>query len=257
MFLIHNTLGEDSKIFDIDEEPTPAGLYLKIQQNPESKEEASFYTRMVNEFEIIKQEHPELVRALDSFPVRVKVAKRQDQDELLVFIKKGRLFIYRARYDQKEDAGPVEVTFDEAYERIVCGVDEKALKLSEKFWRIYGQIKDLRERSPLPPGPRGLEQQAINNLKTLLNLPPDNQLSGYKEFLRTLLEDIINYGTLPDYTLRRIANLEAGDEKKMGRTIKEIEDLKNELDDNYLEKEKQRQRRLEKEIIVAIENQKS
>jgi len=257
MFLIHNTLGEDSKIFDIDEEPTPAGLYLKIQQNPESKEEASFYTRMVNEFEIIKQEHPELVRALDSFPVRVKVAKRQDQDELLVFIKKGRLFIYRARYDQKEDAGPVEVTFDEAYERIVCGVDEKALKLSEKFWRIYGQIKDLRERSPLPPGPRGLEQQAINSLKTLLNLPPDNQLSGYKEFLRTLLEDIINYGTLPDYTLRRIANLEAGDENKMGRTIKEIEDLKNELDDNYLEKEKQRQRRLEKEIIVAIENQKS
>jgi len=257
MFLIHNTLGEDSKIFDIDEEPTPAGLYLKIQQNPESREEASFYTKMVNEFEKIKQEHPDLVRELDSFPVRVKVAKRHDQDELLVFIKKGRLFIYRAKYDRKGDTGPAEVTFDEAYERIVCEVDEEALKLSEQFWDIYGQIKDFRERSPLPPGPRALEQQAVNNLKTLLNLPPDNQLSGYREFLRTLLEDIIDYGTLPDYTLRRLANLEGGDEKKIKRTIKEIEDLKNELGENYLEKEKQRQRHLEKEIIVAIENQKS
>jgi len=212
---------------------------------------------MVNEFEKIKQEHPDLVRELDSFPVRVKVAKRHDQDELLVFIKKGRLFIYRAKYDRKGDTGPAEVTFDEAYERIVCEVDEEALKLSEQFWDIYGQIKDLRERSPLPPGPRALEQQAINNLKTLLNLPPDNQLSGYREFLRTLLEDIIDYGTLPDYTLRRLANLEGGDEKKIKRTIKEIEDLKNELGENYLEKEKQRQRHLEKEIIVAIENQKS
>jgi len=62
---------------------------------------------------------------------------------------------------------------------------------------------------------------------------------------------------LPDYTLRRLANLEGGDEKKIKRTIKEIEDLKNELGENYLEKEKQRQRHLEKEIIVAIENQKS
>ena len=30
MFLIHNTLGEDARIFDIDEEPTPAGLYERI-----------------------------------------------------------------------------------------------------------------------------------------------------------------------------------------------------------------------------------
>lgn len=47
MFMIHNTLGEDSKIFDIDEEPSPAGLYQKLTQNPETGDEESFYTKIV------------------------------------------------------------------------------------------------------------------------------------------------------------------------------------------------------------------
>ncbi|NLB70463.1 MAG: helicase, partial [Chloroflexi bacterium] len=38
MFLIHNTLGEYSKIFDIDEEPTPAGLFTRITHYDEDLE---------------------------------------------------------------------------------------------------------------------------------------------------------------------------------------------------------------------------
>ncbi len=37
MFLIHNTLGEDCKIFEIDETPAPAELYKRINTNPEEK----------------------------------------------------------------------------------------------------------------------------------------------------------------------------------------------------------------------------
>jgi len=48
MFLIHNTLGEDVKIFNIDEEPTASALYTRIQQFPEEQEGASFYTQMLN-----------------------------------------------------------------------------------------------------------------------------------------------------------------------------------------------------------------
>lgn len=257
MFLIHNTLGEDSKIFDIDEEPTPSGLYQKIQQNPEGIEEASFYTKMVNEFEKIREKYPVLVESLVRFPIRVKVAKAHDEDELLVFIKKGRLFIYRANYSQENGPGPAEITFDEAFERIVCGAEEKPLKLSENFWDVYGRIKDLREQGPSSPASRSLEQQAINNVKRFLYGVQDERIAQHKEFLKTLLEDILDFGTLPDYTLRRLANLELGNEEKIQKSIKEIEDLKNELGENYLEKEKLRQRQLEKEIIVAIENQKS
>jgi hypothetical protein len=71
-----------------------------------------------------------------------------------------------------------------------------------------------------------------------------------------LLEDLIDYGTLPDYTMRRIANLESSDENKIAKSVKEIEKLKSQLGENYLEKEKEKQKKLNKNIIVAIENQK-
>jgi len=71
-----------------------------------------------------------------------------------------------------------------------------------------------------------------------------------------LREDILDYGTLSDYTLRRIANLESGDEAKQKKSILEIISLKQELGEDYLQKEKNRQKDLSKEIIIAIENQK-
>ena len=81
-------------------------------------------------------------------------------------------------------------------------------------------------------------------------------LLPYLDFLRTLREDIIDYGTLFDYTLRRIANLESRDESKQKKTVSEIISLKQELGEDYLIKEKERQKDIAKEIIIAIENQK-
>jgi len=46
MLLIHNTLGEDAKIFDPGETPTPSSLYNRIQQNPDEMEGESFYTKV-------------------------------------------------------------------------------------------------------------------------------------------------------------------------------------------------------------------
>ncbi len=44
MFLIHNTLGEDAKVFEPDEEPTAAKLFEKIQENPDNLEQEGFQT---------------------------------------------------------------------------------------------------------------------------------------------------------------------------------------------------------------------
>ncbi|MGB9680875.1 MAG: helicase-related protein, partial [Minisyncoccia bacterium] len=101
MFLIHNTLGEDAKIFDIDEEPTPAKLYNRLQQNPDKLEEESFYTKALKEFKKIEKQYPDLISELDKFPPRVKVAKNAREDELLVFFKKNRLYVYGARYSEE------------------------------------------------------------------------------------------------------------------------------------------------------------
>jgi hypothetical protein len=193
---------------------------------------------------------------LDKFPPRVKVAKKHDENELLVFIKKGRLYIHRAKYSQNNTPEYSQIPFEDAYNNIVCPPEEKPLNLSPKFWGIYEEIKNFRESRSLLISEKSLEQQAINNLKTFLNRVQDERIFEHKNFLKTLLEDILDYGTLPDYTLRRIANLESRDEQKINKSIKEIELLKEELGENYLEKEKSRQKDLIKEIIVAIENQK-
>jgi len=256
MFLIHNTLGEDAKIFDIDEEPSPAKLYERIQQNPETLEEQSFYTKVLQDFIKIKEKYPDLIHALDKFPPRVKVAKKYNENELLVFIKKGRLYIHCAKYNEDDKPEYGQITFEDVLNKIVCLFEEIPLNLSPKFWNVYEEIKNFRDLRSVPISEKSLEQQAINNLKTFLSKIQDNRIFEYKDFLRTLLEDILDYGTLPDYTLRRIANLESGDAKKIERSIIEIKLLKEELGENYLEQEKSRQKDLTKEIIVAIENQK-
>ena len=256
MFLIHNTLGEDAKIFDIDEEPSASKLYKKIQQNPEEMEEESFYTKIYKEFNEIKEQYPELIKSLDNFPLRVKVAKKYLEDELLAFIKKGRLYIYSAKIDESLKPNYLPVTFEDTINRVRCNYNEPPLKWGDNFWDLYEGIKNFKEgKSQMPILENSIEQKAKNNLKTLIKLQND-KMSAYKNFLNMLLEDIVDYGTLPDYTMRRIANLEIGNEDKIEKSIQEIEALKKELGENYLDKEKERQKNLNKEIIVAIENQK-
>jgi superfamily II DNA or RNA helicase len=256
MFLIHNTLGEDAKIFDIDEEPSASKLYKKIQQNPEEMEEESFYTKIYKEFNEIKEQYPELIKSLDNFPLRVKVAKKYLEDELLAFIKKGRLYIYSAKMDESLKPNYSPVTFEDAINRVRCNYNEPPLKWGDNFWDLYEGIKNFKEgKSQMSIPENSIEQKAKNNLRTLIKLQND-KISAYKNFLNILLEDIVDYGTLPDYTLRRIANLESESEDKIAKSTKEIEALKEELGENYLDKEKERQKNLNKEIIVAIENQK-
>jgi len=56
--------------------------------------------------------------------------------------------------------------------------------------------------------------------------------------------------------MRRIANLEGGDKTGQNKSVLEIVAIKNELGVDYLQKEKERQKHLVKEIIIAVENRK-
>ena len=62
MFLIHNTLGEDSKIFAADETPSPAELFKRINRNPEEDEEESLLTTVRDLYFSIKEQHPDFVK---------------------------------------------------------------------------------------------------------------------------------------------------------------------------------------------------
>ncbi len=251
MFLIHSTLGEDAKIFDIDEEPSPSGLFEKIQQNPDKLEEESFYTKALKKYLEIKKEHPKLIEGLKEFPSRIKAAKKFNENELLVFFKKGRLYIHGIKQDK--DNHVYQTTFEEIFDRIVCGIDEPRVELSDQFWESYEKVKKHKESRSIPVNEQSVEQKALNNLKTFISKPWE-ELIPHLDFLRALREDILDYGTLSDYTMRRIANLEGDDKTGQNKSALEIVAIKNELGVDYLQKEKERQKDLVKEIIIAIEN---
>ena len=256
MFLIHNVLGEDAKIFDVDEEPTPSGLFERLTQSPDELEEESFYTKVLKLYQQLTESHPGLAEELERFPLRVKVAKAGAENELLVLMRKNRLFIQAKAYNGEQDSQPYPLSFEQALPHIACDFEEPALPLSDAFWQHYQQTKEIVGETREPLSPNSIEAKAYYNLKTLLNLAKrDEDLAKYMQFIETLLEDIKDYATLPDYTLRRIANLETTNNDKRAKLLTEIKQLKVELGEDYLEKEKEQLKQTHKEIIIAVENQ--
>ena len=248
MFLIHTALGEDSKIFDIDEEPTPAGLFNRVQQNPDEQVVESFYTKALKIFLKIKKENPGLIEKLKNYPPRVKVAKKYSGNELLVFFKKGRLYVSGARTDI-DKIEPYQTIFEDVFEKIACEPNERALNWNtDQFWQAYKSIQDFRDYRLGPTNEQSLEMKALINLDFLIQNARE-ELMPHKDFLRTLKEDILGFGTLADYTLRRIANFRED-------LVEDIQEFKDELGEDYLIKEKNRQKDQKKEIIIAIENKK-
>lgn len=254
MFMIHNILGEDAKIFDPDEEPQPSELYKRL--NTYSEGEESFLTKLRKTYDELIASHPELKEALKDMPKRIKIAKKGKEDEILVFVKKGEdLFV---GYKSYEEDKPHAVSFEEVYEKIVAKVEDQALPLSKAFWNNYIAVLEKSNYKPYSNyNSNKLSNKAINLLKTLLQNNSENLKSHYG-FISSLLEDLTDYGTLSEYAISKIVEWEKylNDDKKL---IKAIEELKREIGEGFLKKaEEPIKGILEKEeVIVAIENQKS
>ena len=249
MFMIHNTLGEDSKIFDIDEEPTPAGLYQKLTQNPEVNDEESFYTKVINLYHNLSEQYPDVIKKLNNLPKRIKVTKAFSENEMLVFFKKNRLYVKSVKkIDNKIEVN--DSSFEEVLDKIKCEPDTPSIPIDDDFWRLYEKAKEEKVGQKVPTSELSLERKALNNIDALLRNNIGETLTELKPFLRIIREDILDYGTLPDYTLRRISQLKLSD---IYSVVKEITAIRNELGEDYLEKEKKKYEG-EKEIIIAINN---
>ncbi len=248
MFLIHNTLGEDAKIFDIDESPSPAKLYHRLNENPEKSEKESFYTRIRVAYEKIKAQHPEVIEKIADAQSRTKVAKAHSEQSLLVFIRKGRMYIREVEIGEDGKPKARDVILEEVFKKIECGKAEPRRELSDLFWDYYEEAKQITEPI-ITKSEAGLEQRALNVLKTILSGNKE-ELAPVMPFLRTLRQDILDYGTLSDYTLRRIEKWHRGKDALLAITA-----LVCELGRDYLEKEKAKIKTVPREVIIAIENQ--
>jgi superfamily II DNA/RNA helicase len=248
MFMIHHVLGEDAKIFSPEEEPKPSELYKKL--NTYQEEEESFFSKVKKEYEEILEKYPWIKEELEGMPRRVKVAKKGEKNELMVFIRRGKdLFVGYKDYSQSM---PLEVSFEEVYEKIKASPEEKGRELSPEFWEHYQKVLSShsfvikRARSE-----NSLESKAFNMVSTLLKM---DELKEERKFLSALMEDLTEYQTLPEYVLSEITSWETV-LNKPEELKKKIQELKADLGEDFLEKTKARFKEESQEVIIAVENQ--
>lgn len=247
MFMIHTSIGEDSKVLDADEEPTPAGLFEKLGRNPDTLEEESFLTQAKREWMEICAKHPELIAKINKLPGRVKTTRRCALKGTYLFARKGMtLFALRHRDSEETDDGIAHLSIQEAIGEIRCSFDAKrSTEFSDEFWGRYEALQqslsDRRHGSV--PGVTSLITKARNTLIAKISA------GAGSAFAKMLLDDLQNYGTLSERTLRKI--IEAGGSNT--KFEKMIAQLKTEMGSDYLAAVKDSMP--PNEIVIAIEHQ--
>ena len=253
MFLIHNALGEDAKIFAPDEEPTPSALFDRLLKNPEEEGQASFITFIRNQYNEIKQKYPDIIKTIEKLPHRTKTAKKYNQDENhLILVKKLGLAIYSLMY-KKNNKEPIQIDFEKLINLIKCDYQEEQLPLSKDFWDMYEKLKNFNLNSEKTRD-NDLYIKAINSIKTLLKRKKDELNPEILEFIKNLNEDLKTYKTLPLATTRKLI-LQDSSTKSLDKLIETIKKLKQRLGKNYLNIIKKRTDNIDREILIAIENQ--
>lgn len=258
MFLIHSSLGEDAKIFDVDEEPTASGLFNKINQNPDEGSEVNTSTHIRNTFKDIEEQYPEVIKKISNLPTRVKTAKAFEKYQLNVLRKKG-LSLF-AQIIVKEE-GPkeevIEVTFEELLGNTQCEFEETKLPLSKFFWKNYENIKTFKPNIRTGRSDIALESKALENLKVYLKLLSGNE-ENLANFIKMLIKDLKKYHTLSVRTLGRLGRKTIdinSSEKEIKALTNEINWIRNQFGDDYLDRILKRVDNQKNEVIIAVENQ--
>ncbi len=252
MFLIHNALGEDAKIFDADEEPSASGLFVKINTNPESDDELSIATVVRNEFSAILNNHPEIIDKISQLPNRTKTAKLFNENNTVVLRKKGMaLFSIIHNYDTDK---PKEETFADLLKNVKCDFEEKRLPLTKEFWKSYEEIKEYKPKYKSGSSELALENLATNALKSLLKEKRKEIDQDLISFIDTLLKDVKRYKTLPKYTLRKLTLSEKKKTNPYDDLITNIIELKRKLGNDYLDIILKRNSDINEDVIIAVGN---
>ncbi len=259
MFLIHNALGEDAKVFDIDEEPTPSQLYNKVNQNPDADEEESITTSIRNKYNEIATNYPQVVERISALPHRVKSGKFFTHNQVCVLRKKGlSLFTHIADETTSEKIEAREVLFEEFLSLIECTAEEKCKPITSNFWKAYEHVKNYQPKR-MPRNPQSIEYKALENLKCALKLLKHSTDEELREFIKTLIKDINEYKTLSDRTIGHISRTPIKADatpQELQKFCDVISTIQQSIGKDYLTKILDRVSQQKNEVVIAIENSK-
>jgi SNF2 family DNA or RNA helicase len=255
MYLIHNTLGEDSKIFDVDETPTPSELFKRVNQNPDDLGDENLLTKIRTNYLAIKNKYPEVIERVFNLPPRIKTAKTSQDYRLIVFRRKALGLFIHAAVDAKDNTEVKDILFDDSLQLIECEYDEPKRSLSEKFWVNYEKIKGYKKIYKASKNEVSLEVKAMNNLQSSIRFYK-SELHDKLPFIRMLIKDLRDYHTLSKYSLRRLSSFDLKPDKpnELKKFEKEVQYLLHKLGENYLNVIKKRIADNYHEIIIAVEN---
>ena len=245
MFLIHNAIGEDSKIFSPDEVPSPSELFQRINTNPENLEEENILTKIYIELEELKRKYPnETSRFLAEYrigniPLRIKTAKPFSNDELITMIKDKNLYFIYFDYNQET---PIPLSFDQIWDKIKCTPNTPTLKKSYSFWQKYQESLKFNFDSKDTDNENSNRRKAINTLKSCLS---NEKFKHFEDKINYLIQDLNEYGTLPSLFIRQLANLNTNSTDEFEKLLKELGD------DFFVSYDFNPENR---KIIVSIEN---
>ena len=215
MFAIHRILGEDARIFSIDEEPTPSGLYDKLAHLDDDEQislftEAKIAFRKMHNF--LVKSHPEVLERISRFPNNVKTAWEGRPHGVYQFRRQGPGFFALVKWGDSDQIEEVQVK--DAIQGIACEWGTPRTDFTPEFWRyattppdgpkgIYDALKRYRPQNVQKKG-GGLDDET-NAVKTLEKCAP--LLSAHlRRFARDVSDDIRSFGTLPRYTISRISH---------------------------------------------------
>ena len=258
MFLIHNALGEDSKMFSADEEPSASELFNRINQNPEELEELTLNTTIRNKYHEIQTEHPEVIEKIAKLPARVKAAKEYPPEHIVNVLRRKGLGLFALTLTNQEEATIQEISFEEMLPYVECEYEQESKKLSSNFWPIYDQLKTYKPRVANRSNSNSIESKARNNLQTALRLLGAEE-QDLREFIQNIIKDIKNYQTLSTYTLREFTSPElsgAVSEESQKRFFAEVRKMRDNIGEDFLDKAIGNRKKNFIETIIAIENQK-
>lgn len=255
MFMIHNALGEDSRIFNPDEEPTASGLYTRINDNPEDDDDLNIITQVRNEYNRIEIDHPDVIERILKLPNRVKTAKKFKSENVNVLRKKG-LSLFAQQAESSDNSNITSLTFSDFLEFVKCKHVEKRLPLSNNFWPNYEAVKNHKEKIRSNSSDLAIEKKAHNNLKVALKIIDASEEENIN-FIKTIIKDIKHYYTMPKYTLRRLAFDELSHKSAKTKWVqfyKELDYMKKRYGVDYLDNVLKKVKNKKDHIIIAIEN---
>lgn len=247
MSLIHEALGEDAKIFDKDEKPSPANLSKKII---DTEEEISLETQIRNLYHQLSKEYPKIFSRIEKLPYRIKSVKWAENYGVYLLEKRGNQ-IFPILID---DEGKLNFVEDEVFlEGIKSEFSTPRGEFSPSFWENYQKITAFKEDTKSQDNENSASYKAKKNLKAFQK-SAFNLYKQHKEDIDTLMNDIDDYEFVPSYDVKILGK--SYDFSKPKDTKKFLEEIMKIKDKFFGKIPKREPNEDEKNLIIAVENNK-